>query len=755
MKNLPSRIFESKRTARLAAAVLLVLGLTGRESAALSLTAPGSGLSVRLEPTNGLYEIASSTLAWTFAGNVPAPLANVAASRGSDGVGTYQQVSFEWQADKIPMTGRIRLYDEQALALFSQTCKTAAGTPPAAFPDFTKMPADLHVFSYGLKTFAPPQFAASEACTPWLLFDDRACAFIISPASHFMAACMLGDGRQQVASGFNPHLRNLPAGFTQETLVAFGQGINQTWDLWGRSLLELEQAKRPSNDADAVLKYLGYWTDNGADYYYNYDLDKGYAGTLQSLVKRYRQEQIPIRYLQLDSWWYSKTITNADGKPGSARKSDKLPEGEWNRYGGTLEYKAHPFLFPQGLEAFQQSIGLPLVTHARWVDPASPYHQRYKFSGVAAVDPQWWNDIAAYLKSSGVATYEQDWLDRIYRYSPAFSSNLDTGETFLDNMARACREQGITLQYCMPYPCYFLQGSRYANLTTIRASDDRFNPGHWNNFLYTSRLAASLGIWPWADVFKSSETANVLLATLSAGPVGIGDAMGTETMTNLLQAVRADGVIVKPDAPIVPLDRSYIADARHMPAPLIAGTCTRQGKIKTGYVFACNRSKTNSVEVRFAPDELGQTGPIYVYDYFAGAGRRLETNEIFSAPLSQGASAFYAVAPVGESGIAFLGDSEKFVGTGRQRIASLHDEPGKLTVNVVFAEKETAVTLHGFAAAKPKVQVESGRAGTVRYDDAAGHFSVEIKPSPKTPTDRSTGDPVRQVTVVFEMPKPF
>src|SRR5208283_1300752 len=175
--------------------------------------------------------------------------------------------------------------------------------------------------------------------------------------------------------------------FTQETLVAFGQGINQTWDLWGQSLLELEQARRPSNDADAVLKYLGYWTDNGAVYYYNYDFDKGYAGTLQSLVERYRQEQIPIRYLQLDSWWYYKSTTNPDGTPGNEKKSNKLPMGEWNRYGGLLEYKAHADLFTNGLDAFQKAIGLPLITHNRWIDPASPYHQRYEISGVAAVDP--------------------------------------------------------------------------------------------------------------------------------------------------------------------------------------------------------------------------------------------------------------------------------------------------------------------------------------------------------------------------------
>ena len=54
-----------------------------------------------------------------------------------------------------------------------------------------------------------------------------------------MVASMIGDGRKEVASGFNPNLRNLPAGFTQQTIVAFGKGINKTWDLWGRALIGL------------------------------------------------------------------------------------------------------------------------------------------------------------------------------------------------------------------------------------------------------------------------------------------------------------------------------------------------------------------------------------------------------------------------------------------------------------------------------------------------------------------------------------
>ncbi|TAK92890.1 MAG: hypothetical protein EPO07_18895, partial [Verrucomicrobia bacterium] len=444
--------------------VVLALILGENFCGAASVTAPASGLSVNVDEVTGNYTVTLKSPAWTFGGSLNRSLKNTAVNRDTDSVGAYQQIAFEWNSGQTPMTGRICVYDERALVLFSDTCGTAVEMPPEPFPSFTALPTNLFVFSHSQHEFAPPQFAANEISTPWMLFDDKANALVISPASHYFVASMLGDGRQRVASGFNKQLRNLPAGFTQQTVLAFGKGINRAWDLWGQALIGWQGVKRPGNDADTMLKYLGYWTDNGATYYYNYDRDKGYAGTLRSLVEHYRQEQIPLRYLQLDSWWYSKSMTGPEGKVGQT-KNAKLPEGEWNRYGGLWEYKAHKSLFPDGLAAYQKSIGLPLVTHNRWVDLASPYREKYEISGVAAIDPKWWDEIAAYLKASGVITYEQDWLDRIYTYSPAFSSNVNTGEAFLDNMARACKQNGLTMQYCMPYACYFLQGSRYENLT--------------------------------------------------------------------------------------------------------------------------------------------------------------------------------------------------------------------------------------------------------------------------------------------------
>jgi hypothetical protein len=180
---------------------------------------------------------------------------------------------------------------------------------------------------------------------------------------------------------------------------------------------------------------------------------------------------------------------------------------------------------------------------------------------VAAVDPKWWDDITDYLKSSGVTVYEQDWLNEIYAHSPEFASTTTAGDLFTDNMARATRERGMHMQYCMGTPHYYMQGSKYDNLTSVRVAGDRFERSKWDRALYTSHMATSLGEWPWVDTFDSVETPNMILATLTAGPVGVGDAMDRIDVKNIAMCIRADGVIVKPDTAIVPLDRTYIADA--------------------------------------------------------------------------------------------------------------------------------------------------------------------------------------------------
>ena len=49
--------------------------------------------------------------------------------------------------------------------------------------------------------------------------------------------------------------------------------------------------------------------------------------------------------------------------------------------------------FAPDLATFQAGLKVPLITHARWIDAASPYRSQYTISGNVATDPQYWEDI--------------------------------------------------------------------------------------------------------------------------------------------------------------------------------------------------------------------------------------------------------------------------------------------------------------------------------------------------------------------------
>jgi hypothetical protein len=739
------------------APLLIALALFALPCHAADRAIEGShGIVATIDPKSGHYEVRSRELNWTFTGQLGDSASNLSIKNGHDRLGAYRELSFSWRQD-VPLSGRIRTYFKRPVVLFGITSKEPIADAAAIrFPRFTGFPKDLHHFSYKNDVFAPRSFALEETGTPWLLFDDQMHAVVLSPAANNMIARMRGDGITEIASGLNEGVVNLPTGFTHKTVMAFGVGVNTAWDTWGTALTDLEGKNRTSNDADVGLRYLGYWTDAGAAYWYDYEQGLGYAGTLETLVQRYREEGIPLRYLQLDSWWYSKSLTGPGGESLKPR-NPALPAEEWNRYGGLLKYEAHPSVFPGGLPAFQKKIGLPLITHNRWIDPESPYHKHYDISGVAAVDPKFWQEIMSYTSSANVVTYEQDWLNVIYEYSPALGTTLTAGDAFTDGMAHAAQEKGMSMQYCMALPRHFLQGARYGNLTTIRTSGDRFTRSKWDAFLYTSRLATALGIWPWADVFMSTETDNVLIATLSGGMVGNGDRIGAENKENLLRAVRLDGVIVKPDAPLLPIDAMYASDALRLltadelrsPPPMIASAHTDHGALRTAYVFVYSRGSEDA-KAAFTPAQAGVQQDVYLYDTHARTARRLAASETFTFDLAPDGTAYFVLAPVSSAGVALFGDDGKFVPDGRKRVASIVEERNRLTVTVTFAPQEKAVRLFGYAMRRPAITAQTGSADEVTYDEATGRFEVSVSPSRERMNERPGNDPVQHAIVSIQ-----
>lgn len=706
-----------------------------------------AGVSLSLDDHSGQYTLKARGLGWKFKGNLGCAPSNVVVKDGADTVGDYREISFDWPL-AVPAGGSIRVYDNAPAAVFTITCHAATEKLPAEFPDFTSVPIGLHHFSFGENAFAPPKFDLEHNGTPWLLFDDRARAALISPANNLLIASMDGDGIHRIASGLSAKVTGLPPNFSDESLVVFGQGIRSTWKAWSDVFLALQGSpRRPANDADIVLRDLGYWTDNGAYYYYNYDTSLGYAGTLETLVRRYRDEGIPIHYLQLDSWWYEKTFTGPDGKTGRT-KNPKLPAGEWNRYGGLLQYKPDPAVLPGGLTGFHDETGLPLVTHNRWVDPASPYRQKYRISGIAAVDPRFWDEIMSSIAADGVVCYEQDWLNEIYSHSPRLQTTPGLADAFADNMARAASKNHLSLQYCMPLPRFFLQGSHYSNLTTIRTSDDRFERRKWDNFLFTSQLARAVGIWPWCDVFMSGETNNLLVSVLSAGPVGTGDAMGRENRENLLHVARADGVLVKPDESLLPADDVYVSQANGQKVPMVAWTYTDHGSLRTAYVFAYVRQKGETAAA-FRPAQFGLSGRVCVLNARTGEAHFQPARRAVNVQFGSDGTAYYEVVPAGESGIAFFGDEGKYVSNGRQRIAALQDRKGSLTATVLFAAGEKSVRVFGFAKNAPEVEAQNGSVGALDFDAQNGRFAITVMPAAR-PVDPDGGQ-VEATTIIIKV----
>src|SRR5262249_29091508 len=111
---------------------------------------------------------------------------------------------------------------------------------------------------------------------PWVFFNHLEQTFVLSPAANFSAASTQENADGSLESGVSSAITRLPAGFTQWTLLAAGDGINSTLEAWGHALTDLYGQIRRPDGAAVPLNTLGYWTDNGTSCYYRFVPRRGY-----------------------------------------------------------------------------------------------------------------------------------------------------------------------------------------------------------------------------------------------------------------------------------------------------------------------------------------------------------------------------------------------------------------------------------------------------------------------------------------------
>lgn len=692
-----------------AIAMLIAFGLDAGPSlgqaSAHERTVKNQTLSASVS-ADGSYELDFAASGWKLRGKLVGDPGRPQIIKGEDRIGVYREIDATF-ADGSRLAG-IRVYDSRPLVLLRDEWKSA-GADAMPFPQFESLPAGTERLSFQSKNFGFFQFGTQNPEGPWVLFDGQNHAIEISPADHFLVSRM-EDGAGGVSSTLDPAITSIPAGFVHSTLIAAGSGVNDVFGTWGAALLALGGKQPAPNNADVTLAKLGYWTDNKTFYYYKFDEKLGYAGTLLAVRDEFKRLGVPLGYMQLDSWFYPKG-----------------PESRWDTKGNTPEwgevvYRADKTLFPQGLKAFQQQLGLPMVTHARWLAPQSPYRKEFKVSGNVVIDPRFWKETADYLHDADVVTYEQDWLDK----NAHAAVNLTDPSAFLGDMANAMGADGLSIQYCMPLPSDYMASTLYPSVQTIRTSGDGFERNKWDEFLFDSRLANSLGLWPWTDAFFSKDLGNLVISTLSAGPVGVGDAIGSFDVKNLMSVVRTDGTIIKPDTSLVPIDAVYQRDADGQRAPMVATATTSFGSGRVLYVFAYpRREEDTSTEVRL--QDLGVKGAVVAYNWKTHEATLLKADATLPMEFTDG-WAYEMLVPVNDKGLALLGDTGKITPLGKARIASVNGD-GRLVATVLFADGEGPRTISGYAPVRPRIKAVKGTVHDVRYDGGTHLFSVEVQGS--------------------------
>lgn len=601
-------------------------------------------------------------------------------------------------------------------------------TPSREFTPLAVDPKYKNILNFHTTAFLAPYRVPLWTWGPVVLYSDDFDVLVVSPLDHFHGT-ILKPEEGKVRLALHGDLEEVPPGFVQRYLVVQGKGIGATLAAWGDRMLEDRGRQRADRYADPALSTLGYWTDNGAYYYYRTEEGKTFEETLLAVKAEADQRGIPYGHLQLDSWFYPKRK-----EPGSAI------------WGGTVTWEPLAEAFPRGLPAFQADLGLPLVAHNRWYALDSPYLDTYAFQKAEEMafptDPAFFAMLMQSAADWGVRTYEQDWFSRQWWGVPWLRAQPDRAQQWVSNIALAAEAKGLAVQMCMAEAAQLMSALDHPNVTTFRTSVD-YTPdiakeAYWPQMQTAGMVTWALGVWPFKDNFQSAEAhgvAEALVATLSGGIVAASDGLGRAKPDVLLPTCRADGVVLKPDRPAFPVDPMFLPHRR----PWTTATFSDRGAegrwdYLAAYLLASEhpeRTDTDRLWAMLSVDQdlpveltfqfpeqvddwhvdlardLGIAGKRVAYDWLAGTARVVE-GAFDLAPIPHLYEPAYVVlAPVADNGLALLGETGKYVTMADRRIRSVQVEPRWFRVKVEGTPGER-VTLSAYDPATDRILSASG-----------------------------------------------
>ena len=728
---------------------------------------------------------------------------------GTDVLGSFASITLHWKTRSggVPFDTSIRVYNSSSSIVFAQVFPRGAsgflgtaspthtqkqwGTPGSAWPSLDATGtygrlggADGLGFAAWRETAGhpvcgrfPTGFSDAKASSPdgvpLMFFDEGGRTAVLSPLTSMLSTVYDVSPEGVLRCGVQGTALMLPAGHSTESVLFVGResdGVNEAMMAWGDLLRQRYGKPKPSYTLHTQLERLGY--SSVGHYFYGIERNETAEDTMLAVAEYAEQAGLPYAYFLIDSWWYKEGPT-PDGHGGE----DQGFGGTW-RWDDTIARAPH--MFPHGLRALSDKLGVPLVQHmGKWTGTAadSSRHSSWKqpppyaLSGPGKwiVEPdgslptgtEFWDSLWRNASEWGLQTFKLDHVQATIPDMNYTSRDVNAVESWLTLMTNSAYRHGIYKQYGGHYSGGVLHSVTLMGATVARVSDDYIPPmyrpkGSCEHLppaaqqpLVTARgnvLLSANTLYPWAigllpyrDAFmsgtqkwetctclqgnagpESAETVlkpewwglqeglpelQALVAALSAGPIAPGDGIGDTDVDLVMRTCRADGILLKPERPIFPINSWWTGNALGSgdgPTPRGAALNTHSGAAEVGYTFTeLNGQRYYFVlgvglgeAFQVTPSDVRSSAPAHWqwgWDCMAKGCPRSRANDTGSVKLvpfgeghpivlppyesphglGWGRFRFVRTAPELCNGWILLGETDKFISVSRSRIIDM------------------------------------------------------------------------------------
>lgn len=544
-------------------------------------------------------------------------------------------------------------------------------------------PTRAHDVSLNFNFFSRPGFHRPHTVAPVWIFDkkERKC-LLLAPINSFHSQVIAVDG-DTFKWGWSGDLATIESDSCPSLVCVESESPREAMSEWVKIITALsdDEIVRPRNlrYADVTLSKLSYWTDNGSAYWYRRERGSDLPTTLVNTITVLEDDDIPIAAVEIDSWFYPHEQTRQITDVGYL---DIVPPT------GLLRWEPREdVLGSSGVVGLHKRLGKrPLILHSRHISSSSSYVNEPGFG-------KWWIDgdrahpqdssklwgvLMQQAADWGAVAYEQDWLVEMWMGVRALREAEGNIEKWQKAIDTAAHERGLSLIWCMATPADMMQALHLRKVVAMRSCDDyRYaeDPSIlWRWHLTTSSMLRELGFLPYKDVFLSGDsptglvdidgdphaTLEACLATMSAGPVGIGDRFQRTNRLIVMKCCRADGVLIKPDVPLAAMDRSLWNHDGLLWAESRSGPWRYVMAIRTGV-----HGDGSDDELK---EKISLGGTFLVYAWHT---EQAFTTDELEASLVLHRWMLWVVCPIFESRgceMALIGDQETFATMGDRRV---------------------------------------------------------------------------------------